>query len=155
MKNRRYTLLFLFVMFNGLVQGQQHDSIAVKQAAERFVKAFNTFDWLTFKSCFTDDASMFHPTWEQARRRQGRKEIEATWLEVFPEFVDSTNKERLSITPRDLHVQLYDDAAVLTFHLGEGVTQLSRRSLFMVKQKGVWKIAHLHASSLKGEAKNK
>jgi ketosteroid isomerase-like protein len=155
MKSRYYALLFLFIVFYGTVTAQQHDSIQVKQAAERFVKAFNTFDWLTFKSCFTDDASMFHPTWEQARRRQGRKEIEATWLEVFPEFVDSTNKERLSIAPRDLHVQLYGDAAVLTFHLGEGVTQLSRRSLFMVKQKGVWKIAHLHASSLKGEAKNK
>ncbi len=155
MKSRNFILVIVFILVNGVVKAQQHDSIAVKQAAERFVKAFNSFDWDTFKSCFTDDASMFHPTWEQARRRQGRKEIEATWLEVFPEFIDSTNKERLNITPRDLHVQLYGDAAVLTFHLGEGVTQLSRRSLFMVKQKGVWKIAHLHASSLKGEAKTK
>lgn len=155
MKIRYYVLFFLFLMLNGLAQGQQHDSVAVKQAAERFVKAFNSFDWATFKSCFTDDATMFHPTWEQARRRQGRQEIEATWLEVFPEFIDPANKRRLSITPRDLHIQLYGDAAVLTFHLGEGVTQLSRRSLFMVKQQGVWKIAHLHASSLKAETESK
>ena len=155
MKSRYYVLLFLFVIFHGITSAQEHDSIAVKQAAERFVKAFNSFDWATFKSCFTDDATMFHPTWEQAGRKQGRQEIEATWLEVFPEFIDPANKRRLSITPRDLHIQLYGNAAVLTFHLGEGVTQLSRRSLFMVKQKDVWKIAHLHASSLKAEAQSK
>lgn len=155
MKNRHSVLLFLFILINGAIKAQQHDSIAVAQAAERFVKAFNSFDWATFKSCFADDASMFHPTWEQAKRRKGREEIEATWLEVFPEFTDLTNKRRLSITPRDLHIQLYGDAAVLTFHLGEGVTQLSRRSLFMVKQKGVWKIAHLHASSIKLEPQAK
>lgn len=155
MKSRSYALLFILITLSGMVTAQQHDSIQVKQAAERFVKAFNAFDWPTFKSCFTDDATMFHPTWEQARRRQGRKEIEATWLEVFPEFIDPANKRRLSITPRDLHIQLYGDAAVLTFHLGEGVTQLSRRSLFMVKEQGVWKIAHLHASSLKEESQTK
>lgn len=155
MKSRYCALLLVFIILTGTARAQQHDSTAVKLAAQRFVKAFNSFDWATFKSCFTDDANMFHPTWEQARRRQGRKEIEATWLEVFPEFIDSTNKSTLNITPRDLHIQLYANTAILTFHLGEGVTQLSRRSLVMIKQEGIWKIAHLHASSLKDEAKTK
>ena len=125
---------------------QTNDSIAVLKAAENFVTAFNQFKWEAFRSSFTNDATMFHPVWEQGKRRVGRQEIEATWIEVFPEFIDSTNAATLTISPKDLHIQLYGNTAIVTFHLGDGITRLSRRTLVMVKQKNEWKIAHLHAS---------
>jgi ketosteroid isomerase-like protein len=144
-KNIFFCLTF-FCCFN--LSAQNKDSIAVVQAAENFVKAFNHFDWTTFRNSFTDDATMFHPFWEQGARRAGRKELEETWLEVFPEFLNNPNKETLQINPRDVHIQLYGETAILTFHLGDGIKRLSRRTLVMVKQYKEWKIAHLHASSV-------
>ena len=125
---------------------QTNDSIAVLKAAENFVAAFNQFKWEAFRSSFTNDPTMFHPVWEQGKRRAGRQEIEATWIEVFPEFIDSSNTATLNISPKDLHIQLYGPSAIVTFHLGDGITRLSRRTLVMVKQNNEWKIAHLHAS---------
>ena len=128
------------------VPAQNNDSIAVMKAAENFVTAFNQFKWEAFRSSFTHDATMFHPVWEQGKRRAGQQEIEATWIEVFPEFIDSSNTATLNISPKELRIQVYGSAAIVTFHLGDGITRLSRRTLVMVKQNNEWKIAHLHAS---------
>lgn len=136
----------VLLLYSTLLPAQNKDSIAVLKAAENFVTAFNQFKWEAFRSSFTNDATMFHPVWEQGKRRAGRQEIEATWIEVFPEFIDSTNTATLNISPKDLHIQLYGNTAIVTFHLGDGITRLSRRTLVMVKQKNEWKIAHLHAS---------
>jgi hypothetical protein len=48
----------------------------------------------------------------------------------------------------DIHIQLYQQAAIVTFHFGDGVKRLSRRSGVMVKEHENWKISHLHASSV-------
>jgi ketosteroid isomerase-like protein len=122
------------------------DSVSVMNAVTTFVTAFNNFDWPTFRSSFTDDATVFHPTWSQARRLEGRAEIESVWLAVFPEFTDPNNKEKLQIDPRNVHLQIYENTAIITFHLGDGVNSLSRRTLVMVKKESAWKIIHLHAS---------
>ena len=139
-----------FLLSLGL-SAQSKDSAEVVLTAEKFVKAFNQFNWKVFRNSFTDDATMFHPFWEQGRRRAGRTEIEATWLEVFPEFIDSANTETLQINPKDVHIQLYGETAIISFHLGEGIKRLSRRSLVMIKQNKEWKIAHLHASFVSAE----
>ena len=139
-----FTTALLF--FSTMLPAQTNDSVAVMKAAEDFVTAFNQFKWEAFRSSFTNDAIMFHPVWEQRKRRAGRQEIEATWLEVFPEFIDAYNTATLNISPKDLHIQLYGHTAIVTFHLGDGITRLSRRTLVMVKQNNEWKIAHLHAS---------
>ena len=104
-------------------------------ATQTFLKAFQEFDWPTFRHLFARDATMFHPEWPQAKRSIGQKEIEATWLEVFPEFVDPSKNLKLEITPKDIRIQLYGKTALVTFHLGSGATRLSRRTLVFVKQK--------------------
>ncbi len=81
-------------------KAQKNDSIQVLQAATEFVNAFNTFNWDKFRNSFTEDATMFHPFWEQAKRRTGRKEIEDTWLEVFPEFINNPKNDSLQIDPK-------------------------------------------------------
>lgn len=150
-------LIFAVVLLlhSTLLQAQNNDSIAVMKAAENFVTAFNHFKWEAFRSSFTNDATMFHPVWEQGKRRAGKQEIEATWIEVFPEFIDSSNTATLHISPKDIHIQLYGNTAVVTFHLGDGITRLSRRTLVMVKRKKEWKIVHLHASYVTAPAEEK
>ena len=141
------TLLVIFfscIFFNA----KANDSVAVQLSVEKFVAAFNTLQWQPFKNSFTEDATIFFPDWEEDVRKVGIKEIEKTWLEIFPEFKDSANTFKLDIKPRDMLIQLYGQTAVVTFHLGNGEKYLARRTLVMVKRKKEWKIAHLHASVL-------
>ncbi|MEJ8841755.1 nuclear transport factor 2 family protein [Lacibacter sp. H375] len=148
MNNVRISLLILFLLIHFSVKAQNKDSKAVMKSVNDFVTAFNHFNWDTFRGSFTDDATIFYPYWSQAKRIHGRQEIEKAWLTIFPEFIDINNSRKLQISPKDIHLQLYQQNAIVTFHLGDGLNSLSRRTLLMIKEKGSWKIAHLHASSV-------
>ena len=144
----RLSLVLLFILFSNSLKAQNRDSIDVINSVANFVTAFNNFNWSEFRASFADDATMFHPFWSQPRRRNGRQEIESAWLAIFPEFVDEKNTRKLQISPKDINLQIYGQTAIVTFHLGDGIKQLSRRTLVMIKDKHKWKIAHLHASSV-------
>ena len=148
MTKARLSLIILSLLINFSLRAQNKDSIAVIKSVNNFVTAFNNFNWTTFRASFTDDATIFYPFWNQARRIRGRREIETAWLRIFPEFGDTKNTRKLQISPKDINIQLYRQTAIVTFHLGDGVNTLSRRTLIMVKEKRNWKIAHLHASSV-------
>jgi len=144
-------ILSLSISFASLfVQGQTNDSLEVTKAAQNFVKAFINFDWKNFRNSFSSDATIFFPTWEEGKRRIGQKEIEETWLEIFPEFIDSTKKFDLKIDPKNIFMQLYGNTAIVTFHLTPNDNYLSRRTLVFIKENKDWKIVHLHASSVSG-----
>lgn len=151
MAHFRFIIVLLFICISFNLSAQKYDSIAVMQATEKFVNAFTNFNWATFRNSFTDDATLFYPDWDQRKRVAGRKEIEATWLKLFPEFADTANVKKLVINPKDIFIQVYGNNAIVTFHLGNGVTHLSRRTLVMVKKKKEWKIVHLHASNISSE----
>jgi ketosteroid isomerase-like protein len=144
----RLLMIILSLLINFSLKAQNKDSITVMKSVNNFVTAFNNFNWAAFRESFTDDATIFYPFWKQARRIQGRREIETAWLTIFPEFGDTNNTRKLQISPKDINIQLYRQTVIVTFHLGDGVTTLSRRTLLMVKKKRSWKIAHLHASSV-------
>lgn len=144
----RLSLMILLLLMNFSVKAQHKDSIAVIKSVNNFVTAFNNFNWTAFRESFTDDATIFYPYWNQASRIQGKQEIEKAWLTIFPEFVDTKNSRKLQISPKNINLQLYQQTAIVTFHLRDGVNTLSRRTLIMVKKKQSWKIAHLHASNL-------
>lgn len=148
MTNVRLSLMILFLLINFSLKAQNKDSIAVMKSVNNFVTAFNNLNWVPFRESFTDDATVFYPYWNQARRIQGRQEIEKAWLTIFPEFGDVNNSRKLKINPKDIYLQLFQQTAIVTFHLGDGLNTLSRRTLLMIKEKGSWKIAHLHASSI-------
>lgn len=144
----RLSIIILSLLINFSVTAQHKDSIAVMKSVNNFVAAFNNFNWNTFRESFNDDATMFHPFWNQARRIQGRQEIETAWLTIFSEFVETTNSRKLQISPKDINLQLFRQTAIVTFHLGDGLNTLSRRTLIMIKKNRSWKISHLHASSV-------
>ena len=152
MTKARLSLIILSLLINFSLKAQNKDSIAVIKSVNNFVTEFNNFNWAAFRESFTDDATIFYPFWNQARRIQGRREIETAWLTIFPEFGDTNNTRKLQISPKDINILLYRQTAIVTFHLGDGINTLSRRTLIMVKKKRSWKIAHLHASSV---SKNK
>ncbi|WP_091147097.1 YybH family protein [Flavobacterium caeni] len=120
----------------------------VANTTEKFLKAFKDFDWETFRNYFDDEASIFFPA-QFRTRKLGRKEIEAAWKEIFPEFIDPSKKFDLKLNPQSLLIQMHGKLAIVTFHMGENSDYLSRRTIVLKKEKGVWKIVHLHASGLK------
>ena len=142
----RSLLFVLFLFVTGIASASDRDSVSVANSVTAFVKAFNNFDWPTFRAAFDKDATMFHPTWDHPRRLRGTQQIEAAWLDIFPEFADPNNKEKLGIDPKDENIQTFGSTAVVTFHLGNGVESLSRRTVVMINKGGTWKIVHLHAS---------
>ena len=148
MTKARLSFIILSLLINFSLKAQNKDSIAVMKSVNNFVTAFNNFNWAAFRESFTDDATIFYPFWEQARRIHGKQEIEKVWLTIFPEFGDTNNIIKLQISPKKVNLQLYQQTAIVTFHLGDGLNALSRRTLIMVKKKRSWKIAHLHASSV-------
>lgn len=148
MASIRLAFLILLLLRSVGSMATDSDSVSVMKAVTTFVGAFNSFNWETFRSSFADDATMFHPTWDHARRVKGRGEIEAAWLDIFPEFKDPKNMKRLEIDPKDINLQLYGETAIVTFHLGNGTEFLSRRTVVMVKKKREWKIVHIHASRI-------
>ncbi len=151
MTSIRIILLISCLSISLNLNATNKDSVAVRKAATEFVTAFNTFDWPTFRKAFTDDATIFFPFWERARRVGGRTDFESAWTTIFPEFLDPNNKTRLQIDPKNLYIQIYGNTAIVTFHLGDGKISLSRRTLVMIKEKRKWRIAHLHASVVSDE----
>ena len=145
----RLSFVILLLLVNFSLKAQHKDSIAVMKSVTDFVTAFNNFNWTIFRESFADDATMFHPFWNQAKRIQGRQEIETAWLNIFPEFTDTSNRRKLQISPKDINLQFYQHTAIVTFHLGDGINVISRRTLIMEKKKRSWKIVHLHASNLR------
>ncbi len=158
MKQRSILFLFLFTVFLLNVPAavaQKKDSVAVMKAAEKFVHAFNHFHWEPFRRSFAEDANIFFPGWDYAARVNGKENIERTWLQLFPEFMNNPGKYKMEISPKNISIQLYGNTALMTFHLGDGVSRLSRRTILWVKRNRTWKIAHLHASFMKKETATK
>lgn len=148
MRHNRLVLIILFLFTSIASKATNKDSLDIIKTANAFVTAFNNFDWLTFKEAFTNDATIFYPFWEKPKRVAGRTDIETAWTSIFPEFINPNNQKRLEIDPKEIQVQIYGNTAIVTFHLGNGINNLSRRTLVMVKEKNNWKIAHLHASTV-------
>ncbi len=60
-----------------------------------------------------------------------------------------TGPPYMTLDPKDLEVQMFSDAAVVTFHL-ENDRSLARRTFVLAKEGNSWKIVHLHASNVVG-----
>lgn len=116
----RLSLTILYLLINFSLTAQNKDSTAVINSATNFVTSFNNFDWATFRTSFTDDATIFYPFWNQSKRLRGRQDIEAAWLTIFPEFADPQNARKLQISPKDIHIQLYGRLQLLHFTSGMG-----------------------------------
>ncbi len=54
----------------------------------------------------------------------------------------------LRLAPRELRTDVIGDAGLVTFMLGRAPGDVSRRTLMFVRERGVWKLRHMHASNM-------
>jgi len=135
--------IVLFVHYVGFSQlFNRHDSANVVKSTQNFIQSFVSLKWETFKSFFSNDATMFYPQLEYARRLNGKKEIEDA---LQPEFTDTSLKGPAFITLKDIRVQTDRRTAIVSFHL-EDKHRLGRYTIIWIRRQGEWKILHFHAS---------
>lgn len=126
----------------------EQDSAGVQAAMAEFIRAFTHLDWDGFRQTWDDDATLFRPE-GGVERTHGADAI----TERFRQEFEARRTSRPAppyweLDPKDLHIRVVDDAAVVTFTLPRPA-HTSQRTFILSRQSGVWKIAHLHASDRK------
>ena len=125
------------------------DSIAVHRALRSFLDAFENLDEPGFLAAFSESATVFHPAPSMASRAEGRAAIDSTFRKVFADVRGKAKEgppfhrlpaEELLIQP------LSPGIALATFHL-RNAERLGRRTVVFRRERGSWKIVHLHASN--------
>ncbi len=124
------------------------DAVGVQGAVEEFLQAFDALDWERFRQCFAPEAMVFFPFDSQPRRAQGSEAVEAVFKRFFDEVrTHAAGPPYLHLTPHDLTIQVWQDIALVTFHL-DRTSGVGRRTVVMQRQAQQWRIIHLHASNI-------
>ncbi|QNM82740.1 nuclear transport factor 2 family protein [Sphingomonas sabuli] len=118
---------------------------SVAEALNAFVVSFRSLDKEAFSDLFATDATVFFPQKPFPLHRISGRAAVTGW---FGKLFDARRGEPLQIDPQDVQIQQFGDSAIATFHLGKTEKGLGRRTLVFQRRDGVWKIAHLHASSI-------
>lgn len=122
------------------------DQASLLAAAQNFLHVFDNMDWEQFSAAWSHNPTAFLPFTQEPDRVEG-----SAVLARFREFfirVRSSNPgpPYLHLAPRDLRVETFGSAGVVTFMLGDRPRNIGRRTLLFVIENGQWKLAHLHAS---------
>ena len=155
MKHRSALVLILISAISIVCHASPADSAEaeVRKTLSDFIQAFDNLDWDRFRASFDDDATVFYPR-EFPNRANGRREYERTFQKVFDRIrAGRTQGPYMDIQPRDLHLQIAGNIAIVTFHLDDRPGFLNRRTVVLQKQPSGWKIIHLHASEVAAQAK--
>ena len=130
----------------------------IRATVTAFLRAFERGDIDTMEAAFAEDAVTFprvvmsslgQPGIDPAdyRRVRGIDPQMRALIDAFK--AGDKPPPYLHLEPRDLLIQLFGNAAVVTFHL-EG-RRLARRTFVLAKTGTEWKIVHLHASNVSVE----
>ncbi len=129
-------------------RARSEDVEPIRVAAEHFLRVFDNLEWEPFRATWAADPTVFFPFDAVPRRANGRGEVEAT----FRRFFDQTRTTRpgppyLHLNPRELAIQRYGDTGIVTFMLSAPGGRVARRTLVFIRERGDWKLVHLHAST--------
>lgn len=146
-------LLLALLMCMTATAAPTNDRQDVEQAVTHWLGIFENLDMRAFMDCFTDDATVFMPSFVPApdipERIDGKAAVRSGFEQIFAAIRKgaSGGPPYHRLQPEDLQIQLSGaDSAIVTFHLRNS-QRIARRTLVMRKVQGTWLIAHLHASN--------
>jgi uncharacterized protein (TIGR02246 family) len=120
----------------------------VMETVQTFIRANETASLELILGTFDDAATVFFPG-GQAQRANGNTEIREAFAALF-----KPRSGPITITPRDVNIQMLGDLAIVTAHLSDLPTTplrepmtFSRRTFVLRQVGGRWLIVHLHASN--------
>ena len=118
------------------------DTDGARALVDRFIDAFNRLDGEGFRACLAADVSLFAPG-SAAGLIEG-----AAVLAHFDRVFREEAPEGPRIRPRSLRCQaLGADAALVSFEFERDGGSLGRRTLALRRERGEWRVAHIHASN--------
>ena len=135
----------------------------VRSAVKGFLRAFENGDLDRMRDSFASDAVTFPRAImqeglelpvkvENFRRVVGLDPQMAAVIAGIREV--RPDPPFFQLNPRDLQIRLFDNAALVTFHLewtnAAGVHEVGRRTFVLENLADGWKVVHLHASSVRG-----
>jgi ketosteroid isomerase-like protein len=144
------TVLFGCLAIGQVAQPQtgKEEDLAVA-TVRTFVRANEQSDLDLIMSTFDEGATLFNPVGDRPYRLSGKAQIRQAFSEVF-----SRRSGPITITPRDVSVQMFGEMAIVTAHLREVPPQPIRdpisfaRRTFVLRRVGdQWLIVHHHASN--------
>ncbi len=146
-------LLFALLTCSAVAAAPADDRQEVEKAVAHWLGVFESLDMPVFIDCFTDDATIFMPSFVPApdipERIAGKAAVRSSFEQIFAAIRQgaSNGPPYHRLQPEDLQTQMLGaDSAVVTFHLRNS-QRIARRTLVMRKVQGTWLIAHLHASN--------
>ena len=127
------------------------DIVAIREAAERFLRALDDLDWEPFRASWASKPTVFFPFGDTPDRVTGQVAVEARWRRFFEEArARRPGPPYLNLKPRDVRTERYGDVGLVTFTLeltvGGRQLPLQRRTLLLIREHDAWKLAHMHAS---------
>lgn len=130
------------------VQSTPTDQAALVAAAEHFLRVFDNLEFEPFEAAWSSSRSVFFPFRDTPERVEG-----AAVGERFRQFFADVRSTRpgppyLHLEPRELRAEVIGDAGLVTFMLGRAPGEVSRRTAFFARERGAWKLRHLHASNM-------
>ena len=131
-----------------VAQGTGADQAALVAAAEHFLRVFDNLEFEPVEAAWSSSRSVFFPFRDTPERVEG-----AAVGERFRGFFAEVRSTRpgppyLHLAPRELRTDVIGDAGLVTFMLGRAPGDVSRRTLLFVRERGVWKLRHMHASNM-------
>jgi hypothetical protein len=124
----------------------------LRAASERLLRALDNLDWPVFEASWAATPTAFLPFDDTPATVEGQAVLER--FRVFFTEVRSHasgGAPYLGLKPKDLRVQDFGDAGLVTFVMDQpailGGPPIARRTLLFVRDGGAWKLAHLHASA--------
>ena len=150
---RLLALLLALLTCSAAAAAPSDDRQEVGKAVTHWLRVFENLDMPAFMDCFTEDATVFQPSFVPAPDMPERVAGQAAVRRSFEQIFAAIRKGAQGgppyhrLEPEDLQVQLLGvDSAVVTFHLRNS-ERIARRTFVMRKVQGTWLIAHLHASN--------
>jgi ketosteroid isomerase-like protein len=150
---RALVVLLALLTCPAAIAAPADDRQDVEKAVTRWLGVFENLDMPVFIECFTEDATIFMPSFvpapEMPERIAGKSAVRSSFEQIFAAIRKSSSggPPYHRLQPEDLQTQLLGvDSAIVTFHLRNS-QRIARRTLVMRKVQGTWLIAHLHASN--------
>ncbi len=121
-----------------------NDTTEIRLAAEHFLRVFDALQWEPFTECWSSNPSAFFP--HDNSRSDGREAVLARFRTLFDRVPRSSGPPYLHLNPKDLRIDRYGDAGLVTFLLGDAPHPMALRTLLFIREAGAWKLAHVHAT---------
>ncbi|GAB5555767.1 MAG: hypothetical protein Sapg2KO_53580 [Saprospiraceae bacterium] len=128
----------------------------VLSVLDKFLRAFENGDFETMEASMSEDAYIFP---RSIMTNDSLGSIDNTKYRringLDPQMKQVINRMResgkqppyMKLEPIDLKITMLNEAAIATFHLGNGKS-LSRRTIVLGKKEGEWQIIHIHPSNV-------